>query len=108
MGIAVGSLVGFELDGIALDGVMLGATLGDSVGTNVGALVELIVEGVKLGGSLRCTNGASEGTKVGEVELDGAMLGCSVVIQEGLLVGVSVERTVGAALGLMLDGESVG
>ena len=74
----MGSLVGFELDGIALDG------------------------------SLRCTNGDSVGTKVGEVELDGAMLGCSVVIQEGLLVGVSVERTVGAALGLMLDGESVG
>jgi hypothetical protein len=59
VGIAVGSSVGFGQDGIALDGVMLGATLGDSVGTNVGASVELIPDGVKLGGSLRCTIDAS-------------------------------------------------
>jgi hypothetical protein len=79
------------------------------VGTKVGASVGLISDGViKLGGSLRCTIGASViGFELGDSV--GTKVGASVgLILDGIKLGDSVGYTVGASVGNMVDGIAVG
>ena len=78
------------------------------MGTKVGASVGLIPDGVKLGGSLRCTIGVSViGFELGNSV--GTKVGVSVgLILDGIKLGDSVGYTVGASVGNMVDGIAVG